>query len=49
LAEALRLKPAINSLARYRAVNDCITNPQHWALRDKALNVGRAGFVDENG
>jgi adenylate cyclase len=49
LAEAIRLKPEVNSLARYRAVTPWITNPQHWALRDKTLNVGlrRAGFPDE--
>ena len=49
LAEALRLKPEVNSLARYRAVTPWITNPQHWALRDKTLNVGLrlAGFPDE--
>jgi adenylate cyclase len=49
LAEALRLKPEVNSLARYRAVTPWITNPRHWALRDKTLNAGlrRAGFPDE--
>jgi adenylate cyclase len=49
LADAIRLKPEVNSLARYRAVTPWITNPQHWALREKTLNVGlrRAGFPDE--
>jgi adenylate cyclase len=49
LAEALRLKPDVNSLARYRTSTPWITNPRHWALRDKTLNVGlrRAGFPDE--
>jgi len=49
LREAIRLKPEINSLARYRAVTPWITNPQHWALRDKTLNFGlrQAGFPDE--
>jgi adenylate cyclase len=49
LAEALRLKPEVNSLARYRAVTPWITNPQHWGFRDKTLNAGlrRAGFADE--
>ncbi|MGC2200582.1 MAG: tetratricopeptide repeat protein [Stellaceae bacterium] len=49
LAEALRLKPEVNSLARYRAVTPWITNAQHWALRDKTLNAGlrRAGLPDE--
>jgi hypothetical protein len=45
----MRLKPEVNSLARYRAVTPWITNPRHWALRDKTLNLGlrRAGFPDE--
>jgi adenylate cyclase len=49
LAEALRIKPEINTLARYRASTPWITNQKHWALRDKTLNVGlrRAGFPDE--
>jgi adenylate cyclase len=49
LAGAIRLKPEVNSLARYRAVTPWITNPQHWALREKTLNFGlrRAGFPDE--
>jgi len=49
LAEALRLKPEVNSLARYRASTPWITNPRHWVLRDKTLNVGlrRAGFPDD--
>jgi class 3 adenylate cyclase/TolB-like protein len=49
LAEALRLKPEVNSLARYRTATPWITNPRHWALRDKTLNVGlrRAGFPDK--
>jgi adenylate cyclase len=49
LADALRLKPEVNSLARYRAVTPWITNTQHWALRDMTLNAGlrAAGFPDE--
>jgi tetratricopeptide (TPR) repeat protein len=49
LAEAMRLKPEVNSLARYRAVTPWITNSRHWTLRDKTLNLGlrRAGFPDE--
>ena len=49
LAEALRLKPEVNTLARYRASTPWITNPGHWALRDKTLNAGlrRAGFPEE--
>jgi adenylate cyclase len=48
LAEALRLKPEVNTLARYRASTPWITNPRHWALRDKTLNAGlrRAGFPE---
>jgi TolB-like protein/Tfp pilus assembly protein PilF len=49
LAEGIKLKPEVNSLARLRSYMPWITNPQHWALRDKTLNVGlrRAGFPDE--
>jgi class 3 adenylate cyclase/TolB-like protein/tetratricopeptide (TPR) repeat protein len=49
LSEALRLRPDINSLARYRAATPWITHPAHWALREKTLNVGlrRAGLPDE--
>jgi adenylate cyclase len=49
IAEALRRKPEVNNLARYRASTPWITNPRHWTLRDKTLNVGlrRAGFPDE--
>jgi len=48
-ADAIRLKPEVDSLARYRAVTPWITNPRHWALREKTLNFGlrRAGFPDE--
>jgi adenylate cyclase len=49
LAEAIRLRPDVDSLARYRAVTPWITNTQHWGLRDNTLNLGlrRAGFPDE--
>jgi len=49
LGHAIRLKPEVNSLARYRAVTPWITNSQHWALREKTLNFGlrRVGFPDE--
>ena len=49
LAEALRLRPEVSSLARYCTATPWITNPQHWALRDKTLHAGlrRAGFPDE--
>ena len=46
LAESLRLKPALRSVARMRAENPRLTNPQYWALQEKTLNVGlqRANF-----
>jgi adenylate cyclase len=49
LAEALRLKPEVDSLAKYRALTPWIGNPRHWALREKTLNEGlrRAGFPEE--
>jgi tetratricopeptide (TPR) repeat protein len=49
LAEALRIRPDVNTLARYRAATPWITNPRHWALRDRTLNLGlrRVGFPDE--
>jgi Tfp pilus assembly protein PilF len=49
LAEALTLKPEINSLARLREYQPWITNPPYWALREKTVNIGlrRAGFPEE--
>jgi adenylate cyclase len=49
LADAIKLKPEFNSLARWRTYRPWETNPQHWALREKTLNIGlrRAGFPDE--
>jgi adenylate cyclase len=49
LAETIKLKPEVSSLARWRAYSPGTTNPQHWALVEKTLNVGlrRAGFPDE--
>jgi TolB-like protein len=49
LAEARRLKPEIDSQARWRAYQPWITIPRYWALREKTLNLGlrRAGFPDE--
>jgi adenylate cyclase len=48
LAEWIKLRPEINSLARFRA-DVPFGNPQYWALREKTINVGlrRAGFPDE--
>jgi TolB-like protein/Flp pilus assembly protein TadD len=47
LAESIKLRPEINSLAQYRAVSPC--TPQFWALREKTVNVGlrRAGMPEE--
>ena len=49
LAESLRLKPEMNSLARRRADVPWVANPSYWALQEKSLNVGlrRAGFPNE--
>jgi len=34
LAESLRLKPALRSVARMRAENPWLSNPQYWALQE---------------
>src|SRR5437016_2483323 len=49
LAESLHLKPAIKSIARMRAENSWLRNPQYWALQEKTLNLGlrRAGLPDQ--
>jgi adenylate cyclase len=49
LAEAKRLKPEIDSPARWGACEPWITNPEYRALREKTLNLGlrRAGFPEE--
>jgi hypothetical protein len=49
LAESLRLKPALRSLARMRAENPWLSNPQYWALQEKTLNIGlqQAGFPNQ--
>ena len=49
LAEAQRLKPEIDSLARWRAYQPWVTAPKYRALREKTLNIGlrRAGFPEE--
>jgi tetratricopeptide (TPR) repeat protein len=48
LAEAMKLKPDINSLARWRDENP-IGNRDYWALWEKTAAVGlrRVGFPDE--
>jgi tetratricopeptide (TPR) repeat protein len=49
LAEALRLKPNLNSLAAWAADRPWETNPQLAALAEKNLYIGlrRAGFPDK--
>jgi TolB-like protein/class 3 adenylate cyclase/tetratricopeptide (TPR) repeat protein len=49
LEEAIKIRPEVNSVARWREYSPWITNPQHWALREKTLNAGLrlAGFPDE--
>src|SRR5882762_269630 len=49
LADSLRLKPEMNSLARRRADVPWVANPSYWDLQEKSLNVGlrRAGFSEE--
>jgi hypothetical protein len=49
LAELMRLKPAIKSLARMRAENRWLTDPRYQVLEVKTLNVGlhRAGLPDQ--
>ena len=49
LAESIGLKPAIRTLARMRAENSWLINPQYWALQEKTLNVGlrQAGLPDQ--
>jgi Tfp pilus assembly protein PilF len=49
LADSIRLKPAIKSLARMRTENVWLSNPQYWALQEKTLNVGlhQAGLPDQ--
>jgi tetratricopeptide (TPR) repeat protein len=48
LAEAIKLKPEIDSLGKFGAQSP-YTNPAYMALRAKTLYVGlrRAGFPDE--
>jgi tetratricopeptide (TPR) repeat protein len=48
-AEAIRLKPAMKSLARMRVENPWLSNQQYWALQERTLNIGlrRVGFPDQ--
>jgi tetratricopeptide (TPR) repeat protein len=51
IAEMLKLKPEMNSIARWRAILTTMGfgHPQYWALRDKTTFAGlrRAGFPEE--
>ena len=49
LAEVIKLKPEVSSLARWRAYSPSITNPHYWALVEETLNIGlrHIGFPDE--
>jgi adenylate cyclase len=49
LAEAIKLKPEVTSLSRWRAYRPALNNPQYRALAEKTVDLGlrRAGFPDE--
>jgi len=49
LAEGVKLKPELNSLARFRAFRRSSNNPEYLRLREKTIEVGlrRAGMPDE--
>jgi len=49
LAESLKLKPAMKSLARMRGENPWLGNPQYSELQGKTLNLGlrQIGFPDQ--
>jgi adenylate cyclase len=49
LAEAIKLKPEVNSVSRFGAQFPWNTNPPYWALLEKTVNAGlrRTGFPDE--
>jgi len=49
LAEGIKLRPEVNSLAAWRAHRPWETNPQFTALADKTIYAGlrRAGFPEE--
>jgi hypothetical protein len=49
LAEALKLRPAMKSLARMRAENPWLSNPQYSDLQEQTLNRGlrQIGFPDQ--
>ena len=47
LAASQHLKPALRSIARMRAENPWLSNPQYWALQERTINLGlqRAGLA----
>jgi tetratricopeptide (TPR) repeat protein len=49
LAESLKLKPAMKSLARMRGENPWLRNPQYSEMQEKTLNLGlrQIGFPDQ--
>jgi tetratricopeptide (TPR) repeat protein len=49
LAEGIKLKPEINSMARWGAFAPWVDNPQYSALRAKTVDIGlrRAGMPEE--
>jgi adenylate cyclase len=49
LAESLKLKPEIDSLAQYYAIRPWQSSPQYFTLEDKTLNEGlrRIGFPEK--
>lgn len=49
LADGIKLRPEINSLAQWRTHAPWNTNSEYWALREKTFNVGlrRAGLPEE--
>jgi adenylate cyclase len=49
LAEGIKLRPDVNSLAAWPTARPWITNPPYWTLLEKTFNVGlrRAGFPEE--
>jgi adenylate cyclase len=49
LEEAIRLKPEINSLARFHALYPSLSDPRYLAFSEKTMNLGlrQAGFPEE--
>jgi tetratricopeptide (TPR) repeat protein len=49
LAEGIKLKPEINSMARWNTYAPWLSNPQYLALRAKTVDIGlrRAGMPEE--